>query len=208
MKKIFKTNNVFTVTNFYNSVFDDPNLWDRSIKLPVFDGITLLTIASNYPHKNLAIIKDVCKCLKIRYPSFKFRFVLTIDKSAFPEINKCTEVLVLGKVDISQCPFLYEQSDIMFLPTLLECFSASYPEAMRMGKPIMTSSIGFAKGLCGKAAIYFDALNAKEIADKIYRLSMDSTLKERLIIEEIKQLAEYDNNIQRLEKYMQIIESI
>lgn len=208
VKKIFKTNNVFTVTNFYNSVFDDPNLWDRSIKLPVFDGITLLTIASNYPHKNLAIIKDVCKCLKIRYPSFKFRFVLTIDKSAFPEINKCTEVLVLGKVDISQCPFLYEQSDIMFLPTLLECFSASYPEAMRMGKPIMTSSIGFAKGLCGKAAIYFDALNAKEIADKIYRLSMDSTLKERLIIEEIKQLAEYDNNIQRLEKYMQIIESI
>ena len=50
--------------------------------------------------------------------------------------------------------------------------------------------------------------DTKEIADKIYRLSMDSTLKERLIIEEIKQLAEYDNNIQRLEKYMQIIESI
>ena len=50
----------------------------------------------------------------------------------------------LGKININQCPHLYVQSDAVFLPTLLECFSASYAEAMLMKKPIITSDLGFA----------------------------------------------------------------
>lgn len=204
VKLMFKTEAVSTVTNYYNPVFDNPLLWNRAIRLPAFDGTTLLTIAANYPHKNLDIIREVCRWLNEKYKGFKYRFVITIDQADASSLSSCPEVLCIGKVTIDQCPFLYEQSDLMFLPTLLECFSASYPEAMRMRKPIMTSDLGFAKGLCGEAAIYFNPLNAEEIADKIYQLSNDDFLKSKLVAKGIRQLKEFDDNLERMKLYMHI----
>ena len=69
-------------------------------------------------------------------------------------------------MDISECPSLYRQSTFAFQPTLLECFTATYPEAMRSGKPIVTPDLEFARGLCGGAAVYYDA----ERTDKIISL--------------------------------------
>ncbi|MCI7164313.1 MAG: glycosyltransferase, partial [Butyricimonas virosa] len=135
-------------------------------------------------------------------------FVSTIDRSASSMLSECSDVLFLGKVNVNQCPFLYEQSDIMFLPTLLECFSASYPEAMKMKKPIMTSALGFAKGLCGEAAIYFNPLDARDIADKIYKLNEDEILKRNLITAGIKQLTKFHHNEQRVEMYIKTIISV
>ena len=56
----------------------------------------------------------------------------------------------------------------MFLPTFLECFSASYAEAMLMKKPIITSNLGFAQNVCKDAAVYFDPCNPEDIIDKIF----------------------------------------
>lgn len=47
---------VYTVTNYYNQIFDNKERWINDIQLPPFDGITLLTVSANYPHKNLDII--------------------------------------------------------------------------------------------------------------------------------------------------------
>ncbi len=41
------------------------------------------------------------------------------------------------------------------MPTLLECFSASYLEAMYMKKIIFTSDLPFAHTVCKDAAFYF-----------------------------------------------------
>ena len=67
-------------------------------------------------------------------------------------------------MDITECPSLYEQADVMFQPTLLECFSATYPEAMKMQRPIVTTDIEFAHGLCGPAAHYYSPLSAEDAA--------------------------------------------
>lgn len=55
----------------------------------------------------------------------------------------------------------------MFLPTLLECFSASYPEAGFMKVPIFTSDLSFAKTICGEGAFYFNPMDCKNIASVI-----------------------------------------
>ena len=68
---------------------------------------------------------------------------------------------------VENCPKLYNQADAMFLPTLLETFSASYPEAMKMERPILTSDLDFAKDICGDAALYFNPLDSYDIANKI-----------------------------------------
>jgi glycosyltransferase involved in cell wall biosynthesis len=61
----------------------------------------------------------------------------------------------LGPIPIPECASLYKECDAMFLPTLLECFSASYIEAMYMEKPIVTSDLDFAHTVCGNSALNF-----------------------------------------------------
>jgi glycosyltransferase involved in cell wall biosynthesis len=200
---------VYTVSNTYNQIFDHPDKWDTNIQLPAFDGVTLLSITANYRHKNLGIIPQVISYLKNTYPTFKFRFVLTLNEG---EINISESmrdhVLFLGRVSIYQCPPLYEKSDIMFMPTLLECFSATYPEAMKMEVPILTSDMPFAKDVCGNAALYFNPLSPKSIAESIYYMGTNKDVASELIEKGRLRLKEFDDSKSRAQKYIEILEEI
>ena len=208
LKELFPLSKVYTVTNNYNQVFDKPELWDRSIKLPKFDGVTLLTISANYPHKNLSIIIPTIHYLKRCYPVFNFRFVLTILPQQFIPITEeeSRYIVFLGSVHINQCPYLYSQCDIMFLPTLMECFSASYAEAMKMNVPIITTDLPFARSLCGNAALYYNAISSEELAKSIILLGDDQELQRELVDNGRKQLLEFDTYTQRTEKLISIVE--
>lgn len=209
LNKLIKGSVVYTVTNYYNQVFDEPQRWTMK-NLDSFDGCSLLTIAFPYPHKNLGITIEIAKILKDKYPDFKFRFIVTTDKQSFYEIpEKLSDCFCLiGKVDITECPSLYQQSDIMFLPTLLECFSASYPEAMRMGVPIVTTDLGFARGLCGDAAMYYSALSADAAAEAIYKVYTDKEFKKQLVSNGEKQLKQFDSYSERTNKLLSILERL
>lgn len=209
LKKVLNTNNVYTVTNFYNQVFDHKEQWNI-LELPKFDGFTMLTVTAAYPHKNLSIMLDMAAVFKSKYPDYNFRFVLTIDKSEFPRIPDELKgnFVFLGKVDISVCPSLYEQADIMFQPTLLECFSATYPEAMKMGIPIVTTDLEFSRGLCGNAALYYPPLDANKAATIIYELCKGKDKYNELICNGYKQLKTYDNYEQRVSKLIAILENM
>ncbi len=176
-------------------------------QLPDFDGTTLLTISANYSHKNLEIIPKVIKYLKRKYEDFKFRFVLTLEPDALNlGVNSIQEnIEFIGRVDIKECPGLYKQSDFMFLPTLLECFSASYPEAMKMKVPILTSDLPFARSICGEAAEYFNPLSAESIGDKIYNLSKDKERQQELKSNGRNQLTKFDTFDTRARKYIEIV---
>jgi glycosyltransferase involved in cell wall biosynthesis len=197
----------YTVTNYFNQVFLDKTKWDNSIEIPKMDSIKFLTISANYPHKNLKIIKRVIPILLDKFPDFNFLFYLTIKKEDFGILpQNCIEHIVFfDKIAINQCPNLYSQCDFLFLPTLLECFSASYCEAMVMKKPILTSNLSFAKGICKDSAVYFDPMNPENIADVMYELVMNKEKQMELINKGIEQLKAFDNSSQRAEKYLQII---
>jgi glycosyltransferase involved in cell wall biosynthesis len=57
----------------------------------------------------------------------------------------------------------------MLLPSVLESFSANYPEAMISGVPIITTDLPFAQEIFGRAALYFKPLNSADAAEKILR---------------------------------------
>lgn len=204
-----RNKDVYTITNYYNQVYDQPNLWVEH-KLPEFEGLTLLTISSNYPHKNLPISLDILKVIKVKYPDLNIRFVFTIDSKGFPQIpNEFKENFVfIGRVNITECPSLYQQCDMMFQPSLLECFTATYPEAMRMEKPIITTDMEFARGLCGDAAVYYSPLSAEDAADKIAYVAKHKDVQLNLIAAGKKQLLQFDNYEQRTEKLIKILENI
>ena len=209
LPKLLGNVKVYTVTNYYNQVFDNPDQWSRSIKLPDFDGTTMLTVSSTASHKNLKIMIPVAEYLEQKYPSFHFRFVLTCDENAIPVPEKIKNHFVFtGKIDFAECPNLYEQTDIMFMPTLLECFTATYPEAMRMDVPIVTTDLEFAHGLCGEAACYYSAIVPQAAAETIYQVATDKEYAHQLVENGKKQLLKFDNYNQRADKLIKILEEI
>lgn len=209
LEQLFTGSFVYTVTNYYNQIYDYPKLW-KNKKLPDFEGITLLTVSAYYPHKNLSISIELARVLREKYPHFSFRFVFTIEESMFPIIPADLRdyFVFTGQVDISECPSLYCQTDIMFQPTLLECFTATYPEAMKMEIPIVTTDMEFARGLCGNAALYYSPLSAEAAAENIYRVATEKGLKEQLIVYGKKQLSNYDTYEERAKKLIRILEEL
>lgn len=206
LKKMLPGHRIYTVSNAYNQVFDEPQEQEE-LPLPPFDGVTLLTVSAAYRHKNLGLIVRTAEWLKKNSPDFRFRFVLTVEpeKLGFSRENVPPELLLTGRVNVAACPSLYRQSDFMFLPTMLECFSASYPEAFRMEKPVLTSDLPFARGLCGDAAEYFNPLSAEEAGRLILRVSADEKRKKELAEKGRKRLSLFLSAEQRADRYLEIL---
>ena len=62
----------------------------------------------------------------------------------------------VGKVEPSECLKIYEQSDAVFFPSLLESYGLPLIEAMVLGLPVVCSDLPYARCVCGEQAIYFD----------------------------------------------------
>jgi glycosyltransferase involved in cell wall biosynthesis len=141
-----------------------------------------LLLCTNNPNKNIKILNKIIPILKEKIPSINF--FITISNEDYKNIiNKdfMEYVTNLEPLNVTECIEAYKNTDFLFLPTLLETFTATYPEAMIMKKPILTSDLSFARDLCGDAAVYFDPLSPKDISDKIINLVNNKSKIDELI---------------------------
>lgn len=174
----------YTVSNTCNSHFINYKQ-NLSLLLPERkeQEFRLLTVCTYRLHKNIESIPFVIKELLKRNIQ-NIRFVLTIDSINFDRIFKEEKmkqyVYNVGYVNGATLPQLYCECDALYLPTFVECFSANYPEAMAMGKNILTSDFGFAHSVCKDSALYFDPCNYEEISCKIEMIQKDKLLQSRL----------------------------
>ena len=208
LRRVFPEKRIEVVGNTYHQVFDVPERQEE-LPLPPFDGVTLLTLSADYPHKNLRIIPRVARYLEEKHPEFRFRFAVSLTSGALgiPENAVPEWLLPLGAVPIRKCPSLYRQSTMMFLPTLVECFTASYPEAMRMRVPVVTTDLSFAHGICGEAAEYFSPVDPAAAGEAIYRVATDPGLRERLVAAGEEKLRSFDDSRTRARKFIRLIEA-
>jgi glycosyltransferase involved in cell wall biosynthesis len=136
-------------------------------------------------------------------------FILTLKDQDFKQhIAPHPAVKNVGPVKPEECPSLYQECDILLLPTLAECFSASYAEAMVMEKPITTTDLGFARSICGNAAQYYEASNAKAAADVIEMMLIDEDLCNEMIVRGKDEVKKFDNPKTRAHKYLQLCKSL
>ena len=70
---------------------------------------------------------------------------------------------------------------------------------------IITTDLEFAHGLCGNAACYYSAVDAKAAAEAVYKVGTDKVYAQQLVENGRKQLKLYDNYEQRAEKLVQIL---
>ena len=207
LRKLLPSKKVVTITNTYHQIYNDPNYWIDSPKMQLDDARVILMIASLYKHKNHQIIPKVIRILKELYPEINCKFILTINKNELGDGNSDVydSIIFLGQVPIELCPNLYLKSDIMFLPTLLECFSASYAESMKMNVPILTSDRPFARTVCHNAAEYCDPLNETDIAEKIVMLLNNIGRRNQLIAFGKNRLNCFETSHSRLLKMLSLI---
>lgn len=165
-------------------------------------------ISFNYPHKNLKIIEQVGERLESQ--GVDFVFVITFPASDYEAMSAKFKKYTynVGPVDILTCPSLYRACDALFLPTLIECFSVSYLEAMQNRLPILTSEYEFAKDVCGDSAIYFDPLCPRDIADKALQLINSRETQEQLIRKGETRINAHPKNSDKVQMYLEQIKSV
>ncbi|TES88234.1 MAG: glycosyltransferase, partial [Desulfobacteraceae bacterium] len=206
---------VRVIPNTYADVFSQKNstLYPRR-----HDETTrIFCIAAPYPHKNLPIVPHVAHLLREKDGHNKFRFIVTLPETG-DEVNRFWKIAQnlnvldmienIGTITLSDCPKWYASADMVFLPTLLETFSATYPEAMVMEKPIVTTDLDFARDICGDAAVYYSPLSAQEAAESIQKVSTDQAFREDLIQRGKDRLKQFPDPHEKFNLMMNWIEEI
>ena len=199
---------IFVIENSYGNQFSQPLVENEIIsnKIEKFNKqFKLLVFCSNYKHKNMQIIPKVCEILNQK--KINYQFFVTISSTDYHKIFNGYEekVLNLGPIDVKHSPFIYSISDALFLPTLLESFTATYPEAMIMQKPILTSKLDFAQNICKDAACYFNPLDAHEIAEKIGFVIQNPRYQNTLITNGNERAKQFLTPQQKVQKYVDLL---
>lgn len=215
MNKRFFTplENIYTVSNSCSDSYKINRRSDAGLNAKV----RLLTLSSYYRHKNLEIIPDVAAAITRLSPSLEFEFVITIPKGSVEEARlfaRAKELEVLdalvniGPVPVKDGPALYQSCDITFMPSLLETFSAVYPEAMMSGHPIVTSDLDFARDICGPAALYFDPKDAHKAAKEIVALIESENKFASLVALGRKRVDDFPDQDEKYQLYVNILKEM
>lgn len=210
LRRWIKSESVYTVPNTISSAYlasaSEPPPEEESQVKALRHDFRVLVLSSYYRHKNLEILNDIINVMRERSID-DVRFVMTLpsqdfEKTISPQNRKF--VNNVGPQRPEKCPALYHSADALFLPTLLECFSANYVEAMAMGRPIVTTDLGFAHSICADAALYFEPLNALHALERILELKASSHLSKYLVALGKQELKRFGTARERAQAYLSL----
>jgi glycosyltransferase involved in cell wall biosynthesis len=209
MKEINSTA-ISIVPNMYSSHYLKLKRSPNKLPYRKNDEVRLITISSYYPHKNIESIPKVLAELE-KNGIVTVKFILTLKSDDYIKIipeRWRDRVYNTGPVAGIECPSLYQECDMLYLPTLLEVFSASYPEAMIMGKPILTSDLSFARDICGDAALYFDPFNTSSIAETIKKIAFNRNVYQEYVNKGNERVKIFPTAAQRAEISLEICQKV
>ncbi|HSC77773.1 MAG TPA: glycosyltransferase family 1 protein [Candidatus Acidoferrales bacterium] len=86
---------------------------------------------------------------------------------------------------------LYATCDLFVYPTLVESFGLPLIEAMACGLPVVASDIPVNRELAGDAPLYFQPLDAAELAGKVAQVARDAELRASMSRASLEQARAY-----------------
>ncbi len=180
--------------------------------------IQILTPAADYPHKVLHLIPKIAEKLHIiANNEYNFEFILTINHNSklWNKINLESRRLSVEQYIKNVGPYnyanvleLFDKANIIFVPSILETFSASYLEAFSSKRSLIVADKGFAKDICQEAALYVDPFNAQQTADTIDKLIRNEKLQTQLITQGTNIIKKYGNQEERINTIIDHLASI
>lgn len=189
---------------------------NETVKLSQKNQINALIFCAAYPHKNLPVIIPLLKALH-RQGIDLIHFHLTLPEASseyqqlktLAEKNNLTEYIHNhGPIPIQDGPALYQKMDVLFFPTLLECYSVTPLEAICMNKPILISQIPAHTDIFNSDDVFFfDPLAPEQIAEAFEEMLRDDALTHQKTITAKEWLRrDMASRPSRFEAYMALIE--
>lgn len=180
---------VFVISNSYSPAFEQRLLERQSQVQPSHDKIVVFIPSSFYHHKNLLILPEALKELKsISDRNIFFKFTIPEESNGWELLKKLAQELgvseyffTVGHVPNNVISDEYLSSQIVLCSSLVESSTAVFPESFIAKRPLIVSDRDFARDLCGDAAVYFDPLDAIDIAQKINLVLEDVSLYKLLV---------------------------
>lgn len=144
--------------------------------------------ANTWPHKNHLKLLQAFTILKRKYNSpLKIVFSGAQNKEkksieAFIRNNGLRDdIKYLGYLPQNEIPYVYAGANMMVFPSKFEGFGIPLVEAMKSGVPIICSNCTSMPEIAGDAALYFNADDPEDIAEKIDSLYRDKGLRDQLV---------------------------
>lgn len=215
-RSFIKNKKLFVVPNAYDNTLRDYFRENRESIEKENDTIKIFCPGASYVHKGLQFIPGIISEL-IKLTPKKFKFILTLPKDSelWKQIENelqqkkledyCTNV---GSYIYTELVSLLEDCDMVFVPSLLETFSASYLEAMCAGKKLIVAKKSFAEDICQDYAVYTNPTNFKESASKISKVFDDLKLSKSEIDLSNLILDQYGNQETRYYKLSGLIKTL
>ena len=148
-----------------------------------------LSIATDFPHKNLPNLLDAYEILRSRWrdgeppslvlaghtSSARTDFYPTLESSAFP-----AGVTFLGPVSRDQLRVLYQRAMSLVFPSLYEGFGLPPLEAMAAGTPVIAMPVSAVPEVGGDAVLYADGLSVRALSQAMEAVASDPAVRELL----------------------------
>ncbi len=152
-------------------------------------GNYIYSVTTSMPHKNLIILLKAFNDLK-KTKRFNGKLIISGQlKGDFKhntlqfirENNLENYVTLTGFVSESDKNYLYANSLMVVYPSLYEGFGLPVLEAMAFDTPVITTNVASIPEVGGDACLYFNPYSSEELADKIFLISSNSSLRQDLI---------------------------
>ena len=205
--KSFERTPIHLVNSSVHSIYSEPHKW-TPITLPPTNALLKLGIISrNYAHKNIAILSDVRRQLRLNHGlNVDFYVTFRPDEWSACKQEFKDQVINVGGLALSQCPSFYSAMDGVIFPSLLECFSAVPIEAMMAKKPLFASDLPFIHDVCAEYCNYFDPFDADSIAKSISNyFNQTAKMQKETILAAHEHVKKYPGSDARAQSYMSII---
>jgi glycosyltransferase involved in cell wall biosynthesis len=109
-------------------------------------------------------------------------------------LNLEQEVVFPGFIKSEDLPLFYNGADLFVYPSLYEGFGLPPIEAMACGTPVITSNVSSLPEVVGDAALQINPYDTLALANGIFRVLNDESLRESLIKKGLKHSRKYNWN--------------
>jgi glycosyltransferase involved in cell wall biosynthesis len=151
------------------------------------------------PHKNHKTVIDALKILKNENNHFKLVFCgsdigyVSNLKKYVKDINLSDDIIFLNFIDDEDLPYLYFDSSMLIMTSLIGPTNIPPWEAFKMQKPIIYSDLKGIREVLEDAVHYVDPMSSIKIAQAIKKISTDKAYKKKLIERGIEKFYENEN---------------